>query len=398
TSCRNKPKAPHAFLRAATVPAKKSGTLVRLTPAVEKEVVVPVAQPQQALPLYSYKSVEPRPVMRFTRSEAEADEWVEELDWPISMDLEWVVVFRKGGMRPVSLVQVADRRNIVVVQLMTSSAAMRRFPARLQRLLEDPDIPKMGANILNDAKKLFRDYGVMMANVVELGALARQADPSSRDAAVWGPGNKKVALAKLVERYLHKKLSKDDDVRISNWEDPKLEQRQAMLDYAANDAYCGLQVYNHLIALAKANAITLDATKFTDRVHYPCLVAPAPDPAPPPPATSPLPPVPVMHFITEMEVAGLRPQHLRAYRYWHLGKRDIDNMCKELCLKSTTSAGVLARSTVISYVVEAIRGWPTLKYDLGALRLLLQTDLRSWQRHSAWVGSVGRIEALVDKK
>ena len=65
---------------------------------------------------------------------------------------------------------------------------------RFQSLLENPEIPKIGVNILSellyliwtfiiltcswdDGKKLFRDYGVLAQNLVELGALALLADP-----------------------------------------------------------------------------------------------------------------------------------------------------------------------------------------------------------------------------
>lgn len=49
--------------------------------------------------------------------------------------------------------------------------------------------------LADDAKKLFKDYGVMMANVVELGALARQADPPCN--TIFGAGKRIVALAKV---------------------------------------------------------------------------------------------------------------------------------------------------------------------------------------------------------
>ncbi|KAJ7677348.1 ribonuclease H-like domain-containing protein [Mycena rosella] len=351
------------------------------------------------LPVYSYKSLSPVPKMRFTRSEAEADKWVQELDLtgPISMDLEWVVVYRKGATRPVSLVQVADKKNIIVIQLRTKTGAMGRFPLNLQRLLENPDIPKMGANILNDAKKLFKDYGVLMRNVVELGALAKQADPPCTDATVFGTSKRIVSLAKLVERYLHKTLCKEDDVRKSDWEDPELEQKAERLEYASNDVYCGLQVYDHLMALAEANALTLVPAKYTGEVHHERLAA---RPSPPPPlstSTPPadptaLPPVPMIYYTDDMQHTGVTSQALRAYRYW-LAQRDIDNMCKELCVKAVEGE-TLKRATVITYVVSAIKCWPAFAKDadLGALRLLIQTDLKSWERHYEWLASVAVID------
>ncbi|KAJ7086031.1 ribonuclease H-like protein [Mycena belliarum] len=389
------------FLKpSSSVPTKKS--LVRLSPATTIEKPTEAHEALADLPVYSYKTLSPAPTMRFTRSEADADKWVQELDHtgPISMDLEWVVVYRKGGMRPVSLVQVADKKNIIVIQLRTSTSAMARFPVHLQRLLEDPEIPKMGANILNDARKLFKDYGIMMANVVELGALARQADPACTDAGVFGTSKRIVALAKLVERCLHKKLRKDEDVRVSNWEDPKLERKTEMLEYAANDAYCGLQVYHHLIALANSGDVKLDPAKYTSRVHHEPLASPVPPPALALPASpvdlESLPPVEVIYYTAEMEHAGMSSQQLRAYRHWHLGKRDIDTMCKELCIKTGET---LKRGTIIAYVINAIKCWPSFAQDvdLGALRLLIQTDLKSWEWHYEWLARAAALELPTKK-
>ncbi|KAJ7844389.1 ribonuclease H-like domain-containing protein [Mycena olivaceomarginata] len=383
-----KPRATAPPLKSATslpAPVKKS-SLTRVSPP--KAPATPTAAELAAaeLPVYDYKTINPAPQMRFTRNEADANKWVAELDQkgPLSVDFEWVVVYRKGGVRPISLVQVADARSILVIQLRTSNSSMARFPLELQRLLENPTVLKSGANILADAKKLFKDYGVMMAGLVELGALARRADPASTDAKVWGNGKRIVALAKLVERYLHQRLRKDNDVRVSNWEDPALQRNEAQLEYAANDAYCGLQVYNQLIALAKANDITLDPTSTATRVHHASLV--------PPPLASEasshetLPPVPSMLLTPAMESAGVAPQHLRAYRHWALGHRDIDTMCVELAIRP--EAGALARGTVVTYVVSAIKHWPSLAYDLGKLRVLIQTDLKSWERHFEWVANV----------
>jgi hypothetical protein len=61
-------------------------------------------------------------------------------------------------------------------------------------LLENPEIPKIGVNILSefavfssgtffkfvildDGRKLFRDHGILAKNLVELGALALLVDP-----------------------------------------------------------------------------------------------------------------------------------------------------------------------------------------------------------------------------
>ncbi|KAF7375107.1 Nuclear transport factor 2 [Mycena sanguinolenta] len=392
----------------ARAPAKKKSSLQRVSQAKAKPAAAaPIATepdaepatPAAELPIYSYKDFTPAPRMHFTRDAADADAWVAKLDLsgPLSVDFEWVVAFRKTVQaRPISLVQIADAHTIVVVQLRTSAptstpaammggspSMMARFPPGLQRVLEDPKVMKAGANILGDAKKLFKDYGVMMRGLVELGALARVADPQGKDAAVWGKGRKIVALAKLVERYLQKRLRKDDDVRISNWEDPRLEQNTRQIEYAANDAYCGMQVYAHLLALASANSITVDASSTTTSLHYAHLASPTVTHTPKPRNA-----IPNMVLTPDMAAAGVTGQALRAYRHWALAHWEVDAMCRELAVQS---GAVLTRGTVVSYVVTAIQCWPELEYDLGRLRELLQTDLRSWERHYKWVVDVAGV-------
>ena len=66
---------------------------------------------------------------------------------------------------------------------------------------------------IGDGVKLYRDYGVVAANLVELGTLARQADQRFLDAFK----RPMVSLAKCVAFYQHRTLDKGP-VRTSNWE------------------------------------------------------------------------------------------------------------------------------------------------------------------------------------
>ena len=110
----------------------------------------------------------------------------------------------------------------------------------------------MLSRFLDDGHKLFRDFGILAAGLVELGTLARQADPSC-------PYSRSiVALAKVVEHYTGKTLSKGK-VRTSNWE-LKLSQEQTT--YAANDAHCALIVYKRLLELAKEHELTVKVEDF----------------------------------------------------------------------------------------------------------------------------------------
>lgn len=73
----------------------------------------------------------------------------------------------------------------------------------------------------DDGEKLYRDYGILAANLVELGAFAHRADATfARTYA-----RSIVALAKVVAHYTRKTLDKGK-VRSSNWEAAPLSEEQ----------------------------------------------------------------------------------------------------------------------------------------------------------------------------
>ena len=73
----------------------------------------------------------------------------------------------------------------------------------------------------DDGAKLFRDYHVAARNLVELGGLARQADPA------FGPQHKRnvVSLARMVRTYQARDVDKNA-ARLSNWERVPLTEQQ----------------------------------------------------------------------------------------------------------------------------------------------------------------------------
>ncbi|KIY51545.1 hypothetical protein FISHEDRAFT_5376, partial [Fistulina hepatica ATCC 64428] len=74
---------------------------------------------------------------------------------------------------------------------------------------------------------------------------------------------------------------------------------------------------------------------------------------------------------------GMRPQELRAYKYWH---EDHMNL-KEMCARLSTKGEPLKPGTVISYVVGALSKDRSLPCDVDALFDLVQSDSWSWKRH-----------------
>ena len=78
----------------------------------------------------------------------------------------------------------------------------------------------------DDGQKLFNDYGILARNLVELGAMARQADPAFSKVYKCNI----VSLARVVEMYTQKTLAKGK-VRTSNWEKTPLSEEQKFCKY-----------------------------------------------------------------------------------------------------------------------------------------------------------------------
>ncbi|KAI0752906.1 ribonuclease H-like domain-containing protein [Daedaleopsis nitida] len=390
-------------------------------PANMTEAVGPATAPValQTLSLYSYKQYRPAPAVVYTRHEEEANDLVHSLKGPIGFDLEWVVTFRRGRApmeRRTALVQLCDSRMILLVQV----SAMSKFPQKVKELIENKKVVKMGANIRNDGQKLFRDFGLLSANLVELGGLARQADPTFSQTF----NRSIVALAKVVERYTGKTLDKGK-VRTSNWE---AQLSQSQITYAANDAHCALMVYNNLLAIAKAHEREInwdECSSDLEKVYRAKTATNTPAPAPALPAipqeeeeeedaeaaTLGANPTAIMATGASSYVQDLpsssavpastggpsastssanssvvpgappRPQHLRAYNMWHHRDMPLHDICAALRSKENP----LKESTVISYVVGALQADPRLPFSTDRLKAFVQLEAGSWRRHRDWI-------------
>ncbi|VDB87065.1 unnamed protein product [Peniophora sp. CBMAI 1063] len=323
-------------------------------------------------PLYTYTEYTPRPVVLYLRTEEEVDEALEGLDGPLGFDLEWKV--SRGRERPAALVQLSDASMILLIQV----TAMPRFPPNLKAVIENPAIPKLGVNIRNDGMKLYRDYGVLARNLVELGALAGAAD--SRFAAAYN--RPIVSLAKVTAWYMHRTLSKGP-VRTSDWERP-LSREQ--VQYAANDAHCAIMIYKRIMAIARKENITLDPTSFSSDL--------AKELEPPPSAAIPESPfeaaataaAPTAAKPASRATTGLKvkPQHLRAYNLWREGHGLLD-----ICIKLRSRANPLRESTVITYVVTALETDPELPFSMTRLQTLVKGEAGSWHRHRDTILAMG---------
>ncbi|KAH9886271.1 ribonuclease H-like domain-containing protein [Cubamyces lactineus] len=411
----------------ATAATIVAGSDIENHPEAAQDAAAPVTIP---LPPYSYKDYTPTPAVVYTSHEEEADDLVQCLRGPvIGFDLEWVVLFRRGKTptnHRTALVQLCDSRMILLVHV----SAMKKFPEKVKELIENKDIAKVGANIKNDGQKLFHDYGILARNLVELGAMAHQADPA------FSKTYKRtiVSLARVVEMYTQKTLAKGK-VRTSNWEKTPLSEEQKF--YAANDAHCALMVYKRLLEIAAERGVSVDprgadlAQEYQRKVTSASVedaerISPA-EPSVGSPSTSTTEPAsgasstsgtsqtksrsraysrPLVYTgerssrpPSSSSSAGLsstttstsaasagpreppRPQHMRAYNLWHHRNMALHDICAALRSKDNP----LAESTVISYVVRALQADPSLPFSMERLKAFVQLEAGSWARHRDWI-------------
>ncbi|THH15197.1 hypothetical protein EW146_g5249 [Bondarzewia mesenterica] len=367
------------------------------TALLQKPVNLPMQdgrlKPEPKMPLYTYRDSIPRPTLMYIRSEAEANELVQALNGPVGFDMEWCCAQTLRGNfahRPTALVQICDSNTILLIQL----SAMKNFPQKVKELIESPSIPKMGVCILGDGKKLYKDYGILSTNLIELGGLAYQADKRFREVF----NRRRVSLDKCVTFYQDRTLDKGP-VRMSNWE-AVLSREQ--MEYAANDAHCALLIYKKILSIARSSRRPLRPSEYTTDIAVALGIkreAPAPfseeitpsntEPAPPPPSAQPIQEqadtltstrsLAVSTTVSVTEVTAIAPpspqlrrQHLRAYQLWKNGN-ELDNICAALRsaerpLKQSTvmyvhSSGIILTSSPFS-LPSILRPGPLVDFFL----------------------------------
>jgi ribonuclease D len=107
----------------------------------------------------------------------------------------------------------------------------------LQRLLENPNIKKVGADVAGDIRSLTQLRHIRAAGFIDLQTIAPQ----------WGIEEK--SLRKLSAIVLGKRVSKAQ--RLSNWEAAQFTEQQ--ISYAATDAWVCLEILSALESTPKVN-------------------------------------------------------------------------------------------------------------------------------------------------
>lgn len=145
----------------------------------------------------------------------------------LGFDTETRPVFKAGPRNSTALLQLSTHDLAVLVRLNTAG-----LPAPIVRLLESPDVIKVGAAVRDDVKGLQRIVRFKAQGFVELQAIVPRFG-----IAVKG-------LRKMAAVVLGGRVSKAQ--QLSNWEAETYTPAQ--ISYAATDAWVGLLMYKRLQA------------------------------------------------------------------------------------------------------------------------------------------------------
>ncbi len=145
----------------------------------------------------------------------------------IGFDTETRPSFKAGVSNKVALLQLSTRSRCYLIRL-----CKVKLHNRLLKILCNPDIMKIGADVAGDLRSLHT-----LRHFNERGFLDLQHIVSQ-----WGVEEK--SLRKMSAIILGKRVSKAQ--RLSNWEAGTLTPQQQM--YAATDAWICIKIYEKLLA------------------------------------------------------------------------------------------------------------------------------------------------------
>lgn len=158
----------------------------------------------------------------------------------IGFDTETRPSFKAGITNRVALIQLSTPERCYLFRL-----CRMKFGRELQRLLENPDIKKVGADVAGDIRSLNQLRHIRAAGFIDLQTIASQ----------WGIEEK--SLRKLSAIVLGKRVSKAQ--RLSNWEAAQFTEQQ--ISYAATDAWVCLEILAKLEATPKCNPAPVQEIK-----------------------------------------------------------------------------------------------------------------------------------------
>ncbi|KAI1867989.1 uncharacterized protein JN550_006796 [Neoarthrinium moseri] len=159
----------------------------------------------------------------------------------LGFDLEWFAdAPRSAGPRKnVSLIQLASPSRIALFHVALFSKDDDFAAPSFKKIMEDPEITKVGVWIKGDATRLRTHLGIDSKGLMELSHLYKLVT-YSRTGQFSSINKRLMPLSQQVEEYLHLPMFKGQDVRSSDWTKP-LHMNQVI--YSASDAYAGVHLY-----------------------------------------------------------------------------------------------------------------------------------------------------------
>lgn len=155
----------------------------------------------------------------------------------IGFDTETRPSFKAGITNRVALIQLSTTDRCYLIRL-----CRMKFGRELQRLLENREVKKIGADVAGDIRSLTQLRHFRAAGFIDLQTIAPQ----------WGIEEK--SLRKLSAIVLGKRVSKAQ--RLSNWEAAQFTEQQ--ISYAATDAWVCLKILATLEAAPKTNPMPIN--------------------------------------------------------------------------------------------------------------------------------------------
>lgn len=145
----------------------------------------------------------------------------------IGFDTETKPSFRRGQINKVSLLQLSTHEECFLIRLNKVG-----LPESIKKILEDPNILKIGLSIHDDFHSLRKICELEPDGFVELQSFVKNFNIQDN------------SLARIYGILFGHRISKGQ--RLTNWEAEELTEHQQ--GYAALDALACIQIYEHLLS------------------------------------------------------------------------------------------------------------------------------------------------------